>query len=86
MQRVCGRAGSHSPGLTPLTGQYARGGPLWACFGRGDPFVSFVTDHDATNDSYYCYRYKDLYDVAKLAYYAAKALETIKKFPIPPPP
>lgn len=48
--------------------------------------MSFVTDHDATNDSYYCVKYHDLVDVAKLTYYGAKVLQALKSVPIPPPP
>jgi hypothetical protein len=50
------------------------------------PQLSYVTDHDASDEFTYCVRLGEVATAAKLAYYAAKLVKLLRGLPVPPPP
>lgn len=86
MHGLHGGHASFAPGLTPLTAEFARPGPLWVCYDRNDTSIRFTHDKDATSDTLYCVKGKDVVTVAKLLYYGSRILKYIEEAPVPPPP
>lgn len=85
MHRESGGDTDHAPGLTPLTAQYQRPGQLYACYRRDVPQLSFVTDHDASDEFTYCVPAGQVAEVAKFVYYGVKLIKLLRGLPVPPP-
>jgi hypothetical protein len=72
-----------APGLTPLTGQYGRPGPLWVCYDRGSLELTHTTDHDDSDIFQFCVLAEQVELTAKLIYYGARALKVLRGLPPP---
>jgi hypothetical protein len=50
------------------------------------PQLSYLDDHDSSDDHTYCVRVTEAAGISKLVYYTAKIFQVIRSRPIPPPP
>lgn len=59
---------------------------MWVCYRKDVPQLSYVTDHDASDEFTYCVTGETVEVAARVIYYGVKAFKALKGAPIPPPP